>query len=261
MGDADAATRLRPVRGGRQRLGQFHLPPNLAGSPPDAVTGVHVTQLFSPPDGEASYLPPNPEQPGVAELSSSDRTALQAWRFYQHNLASYHHVQADQPQTLAHALADSPAGLLGWNSQCMDGLDPETLLTHVSIHWLTGTAGSALRIYAEAKRPATTRRTHHRPTRPCQLRERLTRDPRLRRARPCQHRVLERLRPRQPLLRPRRLRLARGRYSRLLCRPPPLNLAANTLDLSSFITQPGEESGQPSSEPPRRSRPMVRSDS
>jgi epoxide hydrolase len=119
---------------------------------PDAVTGAHVTQLFSPPDGEVAYLPPNPEQSGVAELSSSDRTALQAWRFFQHNLASYHHVQADQPQTLAHALADSPAGLLGWNSQCMDGLDPEILLTHVSIHWLTGTAGSALRIYAEAKR-------------------------------------------------------------------------------------------------------------
>jgi hypothetical protein len=34
----------------------------------------------------------------------------------------------------------------------MGGLDPETLLTHVSIHWLTNTAGSALRIYAEHER-------------------------------------------------------------------------------------------------------------
>jgi hypothetical protein len=34
----------------------------------------------------------------------------------------------------------------------MDDLDTDTLLTHVSIHWLTGTAGSAIRIYAEADR-------------------------------------------------------------------------------------------------------------
>jgi hypothetical protein len=34
----------------------------------------------------------------------------------------------------------------------MDDLDTDTLLTHVSIHWLTGTAGSAIRIYAEDDR-------------------------------------------------------------------------------------------------------------
>jgi hypothetical protein len=61
-------------------------------------------------------------------------------------------VHAQQPQTLAHALTDSPVGLLAWSSQVMGDLDPETLLTHVSIHWLTGTAGSALRIYAEHER-------------------------------------------------------------------------------------------------------------
>jgi epoxide hydrolase len=34
----------------------------------------------------------------------------------------------------------------------MAGLDPDALLTHVMIHWLTGTAGSAPRIYAEEDR-------------------------------------------------------------------------------------------------------------
>ncbi len=66
--------------------------------------------------------------------------------------ASYSHVHAAQPQTLAHALADSPVGLLAWNSQAMADLDPDALLTHVTIHWLTGTAGSAPRIYAEEDR-------------------------------------------------------------------------------------------------------------
>jgi hypothetical protein len=32
------------------------------------------------------------------------------------------------------------------------GLDTETILTHVTIHWLTGTGGSAIRIYAEEGR-------------------------------------------------------------------------------------------------------------
>jgi hypothetical protein len=66
--------------------------------------------------------------------------------------ASYGHVQAEQPQTLAHALADSPVGLLAWNSQCMGDLDRDALLTHVTAHWVTGTAGSAPRIYAEEDR-------------------------------------------------------------------------------------------------------------
>lgn len=126
--------------------------PELGRVAPDSVVGVHVTQLFSPPDGEIAYLPPTIEAPGLADLSPIDRAALKVWRHYQRNDASYHHVQARQPQTLAHALSDSPTGLLGWNSQVMAGLDPEVLLTHVSIHWLTGTAGSALRIYAEQER-------------------------------------------------------------------------------------------------------------
>jgi hypothetical protein len=63
-------------------------------------------------------------------------------------------VQSQQPQTIAHALADSPVGLLGWNVQAMDGygVDTEAMLTHVTIHWVTGTGGSAIRIYADADR-------------------------------------------------------------------------------------------------------------
>ncbi len=61
-------------------------------------------------------------------------------------------MQSQQPQTLAHALTDSPVGLLGWNAQAMRDLDADALLTHVTIHWLTNTAGSAIRIYAEHQR-------------------------------------------------------------------------------------------------------------
>jgi epoxide hydrolase len=34
----------------------------------------------------------------------------------------------------------------------MRDLDPEVLLTHVTIYWLTGTATSAMRLYAEHRR-------------------------------------------------------------------------------------------------------------
>jgi epoxide hydrolase len=95
--------------------------PEMGRAAPGDVVGVHVTQVFPAGPGEVRN-------------------------------ASYGHVQAEQPQTIAHALADSPVGLLAWNSQCMVDLDPEALLTHVMVHWLTGTAGSAPRIYAEEDR-------------------------------------------------------------------------------------------------------------
>ena len=118
------------------------------------VIGIHLTQLFSLPDGESmSYPPTDQEEP--SDLSPADRAALAGLRDVQHTVAAYAHVHEQQPQTLAYALYDSPLALLAWNSQVMGGLDPETLLTHVSIHWLTGTAGSALRIYADSKNEPT----------------------------------------------------------------------------------------------------------
>jgi epoxide hydrolase len=125
--------------------------PELGRTAPDAVVGVHVTQIFSLPDGELPYQGAAGATVDPA-LSPEDREAVEGLRWFQRTMASYHHVQAQQPQTLAHALTDSPAGLLAWNSQVMGDLDPDALLTHVSIHWFTGTAGSALRIYAEDAR-------------------------------------------------------------------------------------------------------------
>jgi hypothetical protein len=111
-----------------------YIAPEIGRVAPDALIGVHVTQIPSLPDGESPYYPPTADRrPG-------------------RHLGAYHHMHAQQPQTLAYALTDSPVGLLAWCRQVMGDLDPETLLTHVCIQWLTGTAGSALRIYAEHER-------------------------------------------------------------------------------------------------------------
>ncbi|MFH8410062.1 alpha/beta fold hydrolase [Streptomyces sp. NPDC018019] len=65
-----------------------------------------------------------------------------------------------RPQTVAYALNDSPAGQLAWNLEWFVDHDPtrtrrpvpgrDAVLTNVTILWLTGTAGSAARLYREA---------------------------------------------------------------------------------------------------------------
>ncbi|GLH95433.1 epoxide hydrolase family protein [Phytohabitans aurantiacus] len=130
-----------------------HISPELGRVAPDAVVGAHVTQLFSFPDGEWLSYPPSVE-PDLGQLTPEDRMALDGLRTVQRTAGSYAYVHAQQPHTLGFALTDSPIGLLAWNSRAMDDLDPETLLTHISIYWLTGTATSALRIYAEHHRQA-----------------------------------------------------------------------------------------------------------
>jgi pimeloyl-ACP methyl ester carboxylesterase len=63
---------------------------------------------------------------------------------------SFNTLMAQQPQTLAYALLDSPVGLLAWNAQLLgEDLDDDFVLTNVTLYWLTGTAGSAARFYYE----------------------------------------------------------------------------------------------------------------
>lgn len=116
-----------------------HISPEAGRADPQHVLGVHVTQLFSLPAG----------QPGELDgLSEDEHAAVENLLWEQENII-HDKVQSTQPQTLAHALADSPAGLLGWHCQLYHGLDPDYILTNVSIHWLTGTVASAMRLYWE----------------------------------------------------------------------------------------------------------------
>ncbi len=48
---------------------------------------------------------------------------------WQQSRAAYYVLQSQQPQTLAHALADSPAGMLGWFSQIL-GADLDRDFVH-----------------------------------------------------------------------------------------------------------------------------------
>ena len=75
-----------------------------------AQGGVHVTQVFSFPSGDPA------EFNGMDE---ADLAALAKLQWFMDNKISFNQLHSQQPQTIAHALADSPAGLLGWNAQLM----------------------------------------------------------------------------------------------------------------------------------------------
>jgi len=105
------------------------------------VLGVHVTQLFSFPSGDSAEF---------ENMSEADMAAMGHLQWFYENKFSFSTVHSQQPQTLAYALADSPAGLLAWNAQLFgESLDPDFIVANVAIYWLTGTAGSSIRFYYE----------------------------------------------------------------------------------------------------------------
>jgi epoxide hydrolase len=126
--------------------------PEVGRLDPGHVIAVHVTQVFSFPSGDPAEF---------AGLSAEDGEALGKLRWFMDSKISFNQVQSQQPQTLAHALADSPAGLLGWNGQLMTPdamgekrLDEDFILANVALYWLTNTAGSSVRFYYENAHPS-----------------------------------------------------------------------------------------------------------
>jgi len=128
--------------------------PELGRIDGERVIGVHVTQMFSFPSGDPAEF---------AGLTEEDMAAMGKLQWFIENKFSFNQLHSQQPQTLAHALADSPAGLLGWNLQLMindalgdKSLDDDFIITNTAIYWLTNTGGSSIRFYYEnAKAPQT----------------------------------------------------------------------------------------------------------
>jgi epoxide hydrolase len=106
---------------------------------PEHVIGVHVTQIFSFPSGAPAEL---------EGLTEDEQAALQHLQWFWENMGAFNKLQSQAPQTLAHAIADSPAGLLAWMGQLI-ALDDDFALTNIMIHWLYHTAGSSIRFYYE----------------------------------------------------------------------------------------------------------------
>ncbi|OMF59197.1 multidrug MFS transporter [Paenibacillus rhizosphaerae] len=94
----------------------------------------------------------------ITEMSPADRQFMLDTQTWVQSEGAYLKLQATKPQTLAYSLNDSPVGLASWIvGMIRSGAGDETvddafggrdeLLTNIMIYWLTGTAGSAARMY------------------------------------------------------------------------------------------------------------------
>ncbi|MFC5405367.1 epoxide hydrolase family protein [Cohnella soli] len=114
---------------------------------PDVVRAIFLT--------DAGY-PTGKEDP--ASLSEAERQFIRSTQSWVGSEGAYLRLQATKPQTLAYSLNDSPVGFAAWiismiHSGAGDvGVEKafggkDELLTNLMIYWLTGTAGSAARMY------------------------------------------------------------------------------------------------------------------
>ncbi|MBT2479893.1 epoxide hydrolase family protein [Streptomyces sp. ISL-94] len=121
---------------------------------PGNVVGVHLNLL---PGGGAAEEP-LPEELAALSPDERERTVAswERYRSWARERQGYADIQATRPQTLAYGLNDSPVGLLAWiGEKFAEWSDPrcpvdrERVITNVMLYWVTGTAGSAARIYYE----------------------------------------------------------------------------------------------------------------
>jgi epoxide hydrolase len=117
---------------------------------PPGLVGVHMLQIFAFPSGDPAEM---------ADLSDFEKEGFEILSNFE-SVSGYLKIQQTRPQTLAYGLTDSPAGQLAWNSELfmgfggenVDNVDRDRFLTHVTLYWLTATAGSSARQYFEDAR-------------------------------------------------------------------------------------------------------------
>jgi microsomal epoxide hydrolase len=119
---------------------------------PDHLRGIHLNLVQAgPPNRSDPSWKPTAEE--AAEIARRERFAR-----YERG---YSAIQATKPQTLSYALCDSPVGLAAWIvekfrtwSDCDGNVEKrfskDELLANITGYWVTGTAGSAARLYLES---------------------------------------------------------------------------------------------------------------
>lgn len=112
---------------------------------PERLIGLHLVPPLVGPDHDRRFTAS--EQRSLDDLAERNRTG-----------SAYSQVHATRPQTIGYPLTDSPVGLCAWIAEkYADWVDPagpgvsdDRLLDTVTLYWLTRTAGSSARLYAES---------------------------------------------------------------------------------------------------------------
>jgi pimeloyl-ACP methyl ester carboxylesterase len=120
---------------------------HLARSHSDSVVAKHLTDV---PFGHLFQKP--------KDLSSAEKDFFAKADEWRQKEGAYAMIQSTKPQSLAHGLNDSPAGLAAWIaekfrawSDCGGLIESrftkDELLTHIMIYWTTGSIGSSFLPY------------------------------------------------------------------------------------------------------------------
>ncbi len=123
------------------------------------LIGAHFNMLFAFPQAD------DPDPMGGVTEAEQARFGAAATRIA--DGTGYMAIQSTKPQTLAFGLSDSPVGLAAWileKFHAWSDLDEggiaatfgwDRLLDNLMAYWVTNTAGSAARLYAESARAGT----------------------------------------------------------------------------------------------------------
>jgi microsomal epoxide hydrolase len=108
----------------------------LAAKYPERVSGIHLNLLAVRRD------------PKIPASSPEEKAYLERLAFWLKEETGYQWIQGTKPQTLAYALADSPAGLAAWIGEKFHSwsdrpVNRDALLANITLYWLTGAIGSS----------------------------------------------------------------------------------------------------------------------
>ena len=122
------------------------LGPEMGRLAPDRFLGIHInaaTMGFIP-------MGPVPEEE-LATFSPAEKARLATLQEFMQVKFGFNLLQSHQPQLVAYAISDSPAGLISWITQLMDPKEvgDDRFVTNFLLYWLTGTAASSIRLYYE----------------------------------------------------------------------------------------------------------------
>ncbi|WP_460666140.1 epoxide hydrolase family protein [Kribbella swartbergensis] len=123
---------------------------------PDSVVGIHLLAVAAP----ISY--------DERSLTAEEKAYLDEVMAWTAEEGGYQHQQSTRPLTLAHALSDSPTGLLAWivekyrawsdsGGDLSARFSDDFLLTQASLYWFTGSISTSFRPYYEYARGLTRR--------------------------------------------------------------------------------------------------------
>lgn len=121
--------------------------PKMGRIAPDKITALHLNAAT------LGFIPMGPvDEKELATFTPAEKKRLETMQEFMQVKFGFNLLQSNQPQLVAYAISDSPAGLMAWITQLMALTDvgEERFITNFLIYWFTGTAASSIRMYYDS---------------------------------------------------------------------------------------------------------------